>query len=65
MATFPRGGTEYGGRPGIIQPFPHTYLDDADEQAGLAVRTDSADASSGIEQQYLAEQRVNAKRKTT
>lgn len=65
MAQFPKGGTEYGGRPGVIQPFPHNYLDDVDEQCGLAVRTESADPASGIEQQYLAEQRVNAKRRTT
>lgn len=58
-------GTEYGGVPGIIQPRPHSIEDSVVEQLGLAVRTDSADSTSGIEQQYTDEMRLYGKRRVT
>lgn len=47
--TYPRGGTEYGGYPGLIQPEPHSVEDDAAEQLMLAQLTDPADQESSIE----------------
>lgn len=46
--TFPKGGAEYGGVPGLIQPPPHDVKDSAYEQAMLAVRTETADATSPL-----------------
>lgn len=57
-------GSEYGGRPGVIQPPPHDYHDSASEQLTLAVRTDAADPASDVDAQYRAEQRENARRPT-
>lgn len=47
--TYPRGGSEYGGYPGLIQPLPHDITKEADEQLMLAQLTDAADPSSSIE----------------
>jgi hypothetical protein len=48
--NFPRGGTEYGGYPGLVQPEPHDVRKDGPEQLMLAQMTEPADASDGIEQ---------------
>jgi hypothetical protein len=61
--TFPVGGSEYGGRPGVIQPFPHDWKEVVAEQLGLAVRSDSEDAASGPEAQNTVEQKINRRRK--
>lgn len=47
--TYPKGGSEYGGFPGFIQPEPHDIRDSASEQLSLMVQTDAADESSSIE----------------
>lgn len=44
--SFPRGGAEYGGYPGLIQPEPHDVKDSASEQLMLAQLTDPADPAS-------------------
>jgi len=48
--TYPRGGSEYGGYPGLVQPEPHDVRTSAKEQLMLAQLTESADPSDGIEQ---------------
>lgn len=47
--TYPRGGSEYGGYPGLVQPEPHDITTDAGEQLMLAYLTDPADPSSSVE----------------
>jgi hypothetical protein len=47
--TYPKGGTEYGGYPGLVQPEPHDVKDSATEQLMLAQMTEAGDASSSIE----------------
>lgn len=47
--TYPKGGTEYGGYPGLVQPLPHDVKDSATEQLMLAQMTEAGDASSSIE----------------
>ena len=44
--TYPRGGSEFGGYPGLIQPEPHKVSDSATEQLMLTYLTDTDDASS-------------------
>lgn len=45
--TFPSGGSEYGGYPGLIQPAPHDPEDSSAEMATLTVRSDPDDEASG------------------
>lgn len=47
--TYPRGGTEYGGYPGFIQPEPHDIRMNAGEQLALEHLTDPADEKSSVE----------------
>lgn len=47
--TYPRGGSEYGGYPGLIQPEPHDVKMSAEEQLMLAQLTEAADPASSIE----------------
>lgn len=47
--TYPRGGSEYGGYPDLIQPEPHNILDSANEQLMLTYMTDPADPDSTVE----------------
>lgn len=47
--TYPTGGAEYGGYPGLVQPKPHEVLDSGPEQLMLSYLTDPADASSSVE----------------
>lgn len=47
--TFPRGGSEYGGYPDLIQPEPHDVKKDAGEQMMLTYMTDPADPESSVE----------------
>jgi hypothetical protein len=47
--TYPRGGSEYGGYPGLVQPEPHDVNDDSNELLMLAQLTDPADPASSIE----------------
>lgn len=47
--TYPKGGTEYGGYPGLVQPEPHEVTMSAEEQLMAAQLSDAADATSGIE----------------
>lgn len=49
--TYPRGGSEYGGFPGLIQPEPHDIKKDAREQLMLAQLTEAADPADSIEAQ--------------
>jgi hypothetical protein len=44
--TYPRGGSEYGGFPGLIQPPPHDPTKDARESLMLLKFTDPADETS-------------------
>lgn len=44
--TFPSGGSEYGGYPGVTQPAPHDPEDVAYEQLNLTTRTDPSDPSA-------------------
>jgi hypothetical protein len=44
--TFPKGGSEYGGYPGLVQPEPHDVRDEAHEQMMAVYMTDSADETS-------------------
>lgn len=44
--TYPRGGSEYGGYPGLVQPEPHDVHDSASEQLMLAYLTDPAEEGS-------------------
>ena len=47
--TYPKGGSEYGGYPGLVQPEPHPFGDgkgSASEQLLAAYLTDAADAES-------------------
>jgi hypothetical protein len=44
--TFPRGGSEYGGYPGLVQPEPHDVRDSASEQLMLTYLTDPDDEAS-------------------
>jgi hypothetical protein len=44
--TYPRGGSEYGGFPGLIQPPPHDPSKVASEQWMLTKLTDPADETS-------------------
>lgn len=49
--------SEFGGRPGLIQPPPHDPKDDASEQAYLLRQSNPADPSdnaSGVQTQRLA-----------
>jgi hypothetical protein len=50
VVTYPRGGSEYGGFPGLVQPEPHKIEDSATEMLTLAYQTDPAEASDGVEQ---------------
>jgi hypothetical protein len=59
-SPFPRGGSEYGGVPGLIQPPPHDIKDSAYEQASLAVRSEPwpiTDPRSSIEGELAAERK--------
>lgn len=47
--TYPRGGSEYGGFPGLVQPEPHDVKKDAQEQLMLAQLTEAADPADSIE----------------
>jgi hypothetical protein len=47
--TYPKGGSEYGGYPGLVQPEPHDVRMSAKEQLMAAQLSDAADATSGIE----------------
>lgn len=48
-SAFPRGGSEYGGYPGLIQPLPHEVENSPTEQIMLAYLTDPADETSSPE----------------
>lgn len=48
--TYPKGGAEYGGYPGLVQPLPHEVKDSGPEQLMLAQMTEAADPGDGIEQ---------------
>lgn len=61
-ASFPSGGTEYGGRPGLIQPLPHDVADHPKEAAALAIRTDPADPTSSPETVLAAERKAADRR---
>lgn len=45
--TFPKGGSEYGGYPGLIQPPPHDPEDSSVEMLTLTVRSNPDDEGSG------------------
>lgn len=50
--TYPKGGTEYGGYPGLIQPEPHPVGDGkglASEQLMMLYATDPADPADTVE----------------
>ena len=47
--NFPKGGSEYGGYPGLIQPAPHDPSDSPTEQLMLTYLTDPSDSTSGPE----------------
>lgn len=47
--TYPRGGSEYGGYPGLVQPEPHDVRKDAREQLMAMQLTDPADPDSSVE----------------
>lgn len=47
--TYPRGGSEYGGFPGLVQPEPHEVKTSAGEQLMAMQMTDAADPASSIE----------------
>jgi hypothetical protein len=47
--TYPRGGSEYGGFPGLVQPEPHEVKTSATEQLMLAQLTEAGDPESSIE----------------
>jgi hypothetical protein len=47
--TFPKGGSEYGGYPDLIQPEPHDVSSSASEQLMLTYLTEPTDPSSTIE----------------
>lgn len=49
--TFPKGGSEYGGFPGLIQPEPHEVKDSASEQLMTTYFTDPADPESSPEKE--------------
>jgi hypothetical protein len=46
--TYPKGGSEYGGYPGLIQPEPHDVANSATEQLMLMklASTDPSDEDS-------------------
>lgn len=44
--TYPKGGSEYGGYPGLVQPEPHDPNKVASEQLMLTYLTDPADEGS-------------------
>jgi hypothetical protein len=48
-APFPKGGSEYGGYPDLIQPEPHDYKSSPSEQAMATYLTDPADPESSVE----------------
>ena len=50
VVTYPRGGSEYGGFPGLVQPKPHEIEDSSVEMLTLAYQTEPADAMDGVEQ---------------
>lgn len=59
--TYPRGGSEYGGFPGLVQPKPHQIEDSSVEMLTLAYQTDPADETDGVEQ---AADRIRAQART-
>lgn len=63
-ASFPKGGSEYGGYPGLIQPEPHSVSDSAEEQLLSVYRTDPAEATSTPEEE-VSKIRRQAKRDLT
>jgi len=48
-APFPKGGSEYGGYPDLIQPEPHDHRDSVSEQLMATYLTDPADPESSVE----------------
>lgn len=44
--TYPRGGSEYGGFPGLVQPAPHDPEDVGYEMLNLTTRTDPSDETA-------------------
>ena len=61
--TYPRGGSEYGGMPGLIQPLPHDFEDSAAEQMMTTYMTDPADTTStpeSVRDRLVAEGRQRA-----
>lgn len=52
--TYPKGGSEYGGYPGLIQPEPHPVGDgkgEAEEQLHMLYRTEPADETDTVAKQ--------------
>lgn len=47
--TYPKGGSEYGGFPGLIQPEPHDVKKSAHEQLMASYLTDEGDVNSTVE----------------
>jgi hypothetical protein len=47
--TFPQGGTEFGGYPGLVQPAPHDPEDVASEQLSALYGTDPGVETSSPE----------------
>lgn len=41
--TYPSGGSEYGGYPGVVQPAPHDIEDVPYEMLNLTTQTDPSD----------------------
>lgn len=48
--AYARGGTEYGGFPGLVQPETHDVKMSAQEQLMLAQQTEAGDATDGVEE---------------
>jgi hypothetical protein len=44
--TYPQGGSEYGGYPGLVQPAPHDIEEVPYELLNLVTRTDPSDPAA-------------------
>lgn len=56
--TFPAGGTEFGGRPGRVQPPPHDPANSASETLHALYATDEGEETStpeGVIKEWLDE----------
>lgn len=49
-SSFPKGGSEFGGYPGRVQPKPHDVKTSASEQLQAVYATDESDDSFGVEE---------------